>query len=663
MGALLAALALAPFWALLAQSADQGRLVVLGSDGKPLMNFTGSHALVIGESVYTNGWARLDGVREDTLAIRQLFTEQGFSVKTLENLNSRDLKAGIAAFFDEYGYEQDARLIVYYAGHDHTLKLDNTRDMGYIVPVDSPNPRQDELGFKRTAIAMEQFNTWATQIESRHVLLIFDSCFSGSVFATSRAAPGIIDYKIANPVRQFIASGAANETVPDKSIFRAQLEAGLRNREADLNRDGYVSGSELGDFLQSTVVNYSRNSQHPQYGKIRNPALDKGDFVFAVGLGPPSVTVAPPVIPTPKIGEVRVATGSLEIATITPGTVEIRGTGLNQKQALPAWGSFPISNIQAGTYTVKMTYTDGKTEEKTVEVGRAESKKLEFSYRIAAAPVAPAPQPAAVTPVAPPTVRPAPIPADFVKINGGTFTMGSPASEKKRLDRELQHQVTVSSFYMGKYEVTQKEYKAIMGKNPSYFTGDNRPVENVSWFKAVEYCNARSRKEGLILAYTISGGSGDNRTVTWNRNANGYRLPTEAEWEYACRAGTTTPFSTGSTITTNQANYNWIYPYPYNNKAKGTYREMTIAVGSFAANAWGVYDLHGNVEEWCWDWYGDYSSGSQTDPQGASSGTNRVIRGGDWFDGGQNLRSAFRALRNPSRWNNDLGFRLVRPSL
>ncbi|MDR3341333.1 MAG: SUMF1/EgtB/PvdO family nonheme iron enzyme, partial [Treponema sp.] len=346
--------------------------------------------------------------------------------------------------------------------------------------------------------------------------------------------------------------------------------------------------------------------------------------------------------------------------------VEIRGSGLNQKQALPAWGSFPISDIQAGTYTVKITYTDGKTEEKTVEVGRAESRKLEFSYRIAAVPAAPAPQPpaakpvtvpqtppaqtpqpAAVKPAAPPPVRPAPIPADFVKINGGTFMMGSPASEEGRDSDEVQHRVTVSGFYLGKYEVTQREYAAIMGTNPSAFKGDNLPVENVSWYDAVEYCNARSRKEGLTSAYTISG-SGDNQTVTWNRNANGYRLPTEAEWEYACRAGTTTRYSTGNNIRKSQANYDG---------------NTTKAVGSFDANVWGLYDMHGNVWEWCWDWYDSYGSGSQTDPMGASAGSTRVLRGGCWYNNGQSLRSANRYYYAASDRYNDLGFRLLRPSL
>ena len=183
-------------------------------------------------------------------------------------------------------------------------------------------------------------------------------------------------------------------------------------------------------------------------------------------------------------------------------------------------------------------------------------------------------------------------------------------------------------------------------------------MEQVSWYDAIEYCNKRSQKEGLTPAYNISG-SGDNRTVTWNKNANGYRLPTEAEWEYACRAGTTTPFSTGNNVTTSQANYDG--NYPYNNNAKGTYREKTTPVGSFASNAWGLYDMHGNVWEWCWDWYGSYSSGAQTDPVGASSGSDRVFRGGSWYYNAGYVRSAGRSGATPSYWNYGMGFRLVRP--
>jgi formylglycine-generating enzyme required for sulfatase activity len=245
------------------------------------------------------------------------------------------------------------------------------------------------------------------------------------------------------------------------------------------------------------------------------------------------------------------------------------------------------------------------------------------------------------------------VPDNMVRINGGTFTMGSPANEPGRDSDEAQHRVTVDSFYIGKYEVTQREYQEVMGINPSYFKGDNLPVEQVSWYDAVEYCNKRSQMERLTPAYMING-----TNVTWNRNANGYRLPTEAEWEYACRAGTTTPFSTGNNITTNQANYGG--NNPYNNNAKGTLREKTTAVGSFTSNAWGLYDMHGNVWEWCWDWYGDYPSGSQTDPIGAVTGAFRVRRGGSWYSDGYGLRSAFRVGVLPSGRGSDLGFRLVR---
>jgi formylglycine-generating enzyme required for sulfatase activity len=258
---------------------------------------------------------------------------------------------------------------------------------------------------------------------------------------------------------------------------------------------------------------------------------------------------------------------------------------------------------------------------------------------------------------------------DFVLINGGTFAMGSPASEPERYEKEgPQHQVTVRSFYMGKYEVTQKEYQEVMGANPSDFKGGRLPVDQVSWYDAVEYCNKRSQKEGLTPAYTINKDLEDpyntdkfdetKWTVTLNKEADGYRLPTEAEWEYACRAGTTTPFSTGNNITTRQANYDG--NYPYNNNNKGKYRKKTMPAGSFAPNPWGLYDMHGNVWEWCWDWYGKYSDEGQVDPEGAASGSGRVLRGGTWNESASGVRSAFRYYDYLYVRYFDIGLRLAR---
>ncbi|MDR1126554.1 MAG: formylglycine-generating enzyme family protein [Treponema sp.] len=274
------------------------------------------------------------------------------------------------------------------------------------------------------------------------------------------------------------------------------------------------------------------------------------------------------------------------------------------------------------------------------------------------------------------------MPANMVRIAGGTFTMGSPSSEVGRRDNETQHSVTISkSFYIGKYEVTQGEWVEVMGSNPSSFKGDNLPVERVSWYDAIEYCNKRSEKERRTPAYTIdktrrdenntSGNDDEKWVVTWNRNANGYRLPTEAEWELACRAGTSTPFYTGDNITTNHANYDG--RYPANNNAKGVYRGKTWAVGSGAPNPWGLYDMSGNLYEWCWDWYGSYGDGTQTDPAGAVRGSRRVLRDGSWYDvsnlvlpdgswydGAQDVRSAVRGGLIPSSKGSIIGFRLVR---
>jgi formylglycine-generating enzyme required for sulfatase activity len=210
---------------------------------------------------------------------------------------------------------------------------------------------------------------------------------------------------------------------------------------------------------------------------------------------------------------------------------------------------------------------------------------------------------------------------------------------------------------MGKYQVTQKEYEEIIETNPSHFKGPNVPAESVTWFDAIEYCNKRSRKEGLNPVYTISG-TGNIRSVIWDRNANGYRLPTEAEWEYACRGGTTTLFNTGNNITSDQANY--AGTFPYNNNAVGIYREKTTDVGSFAPNVWGLYDMHGNVKEWCWDRWGSYLYAEQIDPAGAGGGPYRVTRGGSYINDWRSQRSAKRGMAYPYDQASSIGFRLAR---
>jgi formylglycine-generating enzyme required for sulfatase activity len=234
----------------------------------------------------------------------------------------------------------------------------------------------------------------------------------------------------------------------------------------------------------------------------------------------------------------------------------------------------------------------------------------------------------------------------MVPISAGSFTMGSPPGESGRDDDEKQHRVTLTrGFLMSATEVTQAQYEAVMGESPSHFEGASRPVESVSWYDAVRFCNALSEREGLRPAYRIAGDR-----VTWDRDADGYRLPTEAEWEYACRAGTTTRFHTGD----GEADLDRAGWY------SGNSGRETHDVGQKAANAWGLYDMHGNVWEWCWDWYDSYG-GDATDPAGPSGpGDYRVLRGGYWYNYAQDCRSANRYDFNPDSSFFYVGFRPVR---
>ncbi len=226
---------------------------------------------------------------------------------------------------------------------------------------------------------------------------------------------------------------------------------------------------------------------------------------------------------------------------------------------------------------------------------------------------------------------------EMIYVAPGSFTMGSPSSEDGHEDDETQHRVTLTKgYWLGKYEVTQRQWESVMGDNPSIFKGPDRPVESISWDdcqKFIEKVDAASRRQ--------LGGEA--------------RLPTEAEWEYACRAGTVTAYSWGDALNGDKANCDG--NYPCGTTVKGRYRQETADVGSYSPNAWGFYDMHGNVWEWCSDWYGSYE-GDATNPTGAASGVLRVLRGGGWLSLARSCRSALRYWFRPGDRDDDCGFRL-----
>ena len=224
----------------------------------------------------------------------------------------------------------------------------------------------------------------------------------------------------------------------------------------------------------------------------------------------------------------------------------------------------------------------------------------------------------------------------------GTFMMGSPEGEAERYDDETQHQVTLTrGFWMLETPVTQSMWKKVTGSNPSNWKGAKLPVETVSWGDCQEFIEQ--------LNAHLAGTPGV---------PSGYRfsLPTEAQWEYACRAGTTTPFHFGSVLNGDKANCDG--NYPYGTSTKGQYLEKTSEVGSYPANAWGLFDMHGNVQEWCLDWYDDYPDSSVTDPVEPFEGSYRVLRGGGWLNDARDCRSADRRSGDPSSRLNYFGVRI-----
>ena len=600
-------------------------------NGQTVQVYQESHALIIGVSNYQH-WPDLPGVEKDVNAVKSILEVQGFNVEVVMNpADKTALERSFSGFIDRYGQDPanhiDNRLLLYFAGHGETVRSSYGGEMGYIVAANAPRPEKDTQGilknqaFLKYALDMKMIEVYALRMQSKHALFLFDSCFSGSIFSLSRAVPEHISYKTAHPVRQFITSGSADEQVPDTSVFRQQFVAALQG-EADHNNDGYITGGELGLFLEDTVVPYSYDMQHPQYGKIRDPNLAKGDFVFVLPQAPSPVTpVVPPVKPsesTFSLAEVQ-AKAEWEVYQQNMEAAFAEVTAFEQQSVtaslkIEAWQQLLAAFAQNNPYTDR----DEELRQKAMQQITLWNKPL------TQAPT-PAPTPAGQDEWTDPVTG-----MEFVWIPAGWFLMGCVSGEHCGGDEKPVHTVTLDGFWMGKYEVTQAQWQKVMRSNPSRFKGEDRPVEGVSWYDAQEFIKNLDSQTG---------------------NAT-FRLPTEAEWEYAARAATTTAYSFGNEMNSLD-NSAW-----YNSNSGG----QTHPVGQKQPNAWGLYDMHGNVWEWCQDWYDSdyYTNSPRENPQGPASGSFRVLRGGDWGDGAGDCRSAYRGDRRPGDRGVNIGFRLLR---
>ena len=601
-------------------------------NGGEIPLYAKSYALIVGNGDYSNGWDPLPGAVKDAGEIAGALEKLGFEVQLETNVNRVQFTRAFRKFALSRGKNKDSRLLFYYAGHGHTIPLATDEEMGYLVMTDAPPPDSDPLGFDEKAVDMQFMVTQAKKIRARHTLFMFDSCFSGTILnLRENVKPKTISDNVKHPVRQFITAGRANEPVPDYSVFKQCFLDLIEGRDSEPFEDGYITGEELGFYLKNKVPAYNSN-QHPQFGKINDPKLDKGDFIFASVWSPGSNhKTAPPKPDLPpkqgaasfddimKAEEVQ----RREIQTWRSWQ-EAREDELTKVTGLDASDFLkPVQKKQAWERFLSAVSRDNPHSSKDDDMrsqARARIKHWEDKSLLAMSKAAekPAQDFSAES-----------LGMNFIYIKPGTFSMGSPYNEPGRRDDEKQHRVTLTKgFYMQSTETTQAQWKAVMGENPSRFKGDDNPVENVSWDDVQDFIGFLNKKEG----------------------EGKYRLPTEAEWEYACRAGGRGLFSFGDSIS-GLGEYAW---------CGSNSMQKTHPVAGKRPNAWGLYDMHGNVWEWCQDRKGPYPSGSAVDPKGPESGSLRVFRGGGYYFIPAFCRSAFRNAFGPDFNSDFIGFRLVK---
>ncbi len=327
-------------------------LSVRTQQGEEIELYKDSYALVVGNGSYTEGWPQLSGVLQDVDEVADVLEEHNFSVTLKKDLTKPEFEKVFADFVANAGGNPYNRLLFYYVGHGYTQRLATGEDLGYLVMIDTPPPEEDTINFKLKAMDITSLIMQTRSVQSRHVLFMFDSCLSGTILnLQAGVTPAHISDSVNQPVRQFITAGHANEQVPGRSVFKQEFLDLIQGKAKDPFPDGYITGEELGAHLAMTVPEYNNGAQHPQHGKIMDPQLNKGDFIFVLPGD------SPPLMP---IGSIFVSS--------QPAGAQVMLAGILQARRTPV----RIQDVMAGTHMLKLTLEDYEdyTQRITVEAGR-----------------------------------------------------------------------------------------------------------------------------------------------------------------------------------------------------------------------------------------------------------------------------------------------------
>ena len=582
------------------------------------------YALVIGNSSY-KGLSALKNPVNDAADVASALRNMGFQVELLKNCSLSAMETGVLNLKNRLSVSKQSIGFIYYAGHGIQSNGEN-----FLIPADADI--RDEAFLKTKSLSTQVMMDLVGEAGNKLNVVVLDACRDNPFSWNRSGSRGLSVVGVQPPGSIIVYATSAGSVARDGSgrngIFTTELLKNLKKSDLDVS-----------EVFRLTGAGVKRATNGKQVPAVYNQYFEK------ISLSSGKTVVSKPSDPVKKPGFQLddVKYGSIKISVAETGVVYLDGSRIGD---LSANRSATLTDIQTGSHSIELKYPS-YTESKSITVYEDRTSNLSFSYKKPKMTVN------NTSSSSNSSYKP-----QMVYVQGGTFQMGK--DHKDTYFSKPVHSVTLSSFYISKYEITQTQYKAIMGNDPSSHKGDGMPVDKVSWFDACEYCNKLSIQSGYTPVYSIiktndktKEGKADKSKwkVTCNWTANGYRLPTEAEWEYAAMGG--------------NKSRGYVYSGS-DNSSEVSWNEETggkpMKVGLKKPNELGIYDMSGNHWEWCWDWYGTYNAGNQTNPKGPATGAKKVERGGAYYGASKLGNVKYRLSCSPETEYSSITVRIVRPA-